>query len=122
VEVSVAGSTSGRESRAITVSVLSATGSNTPTPIAPAISSDNITIGKGSVNGSTKITYTPATGNTIKYIFSADAMAIPSYDASLPTGATTYTSGANIRGARLINILLSMKLMRWKYRRVLSRK
>ncbi len=100
VEVSVAGSTSGRESRAITVSVLSATGSNTPKAIAPAISSDNITIGKGSVNGSTKITYTPASGNTIKYIFSADEIAIPSYDASLPNGATTYTSGSNIEGAR----------------------
>lgn len=99
VEVSVVGSTSGSESKAITISVLKADGINTVTPIAPAISSENITILQGSTGGTTKITYVPANGNILKYMFSNTPLAQPSTNATLPLGAVPYTSGTDISGA-----------------------
>jgi len=66
--------------------------SYTPTNITP-------TILAGSILGSTKITYTPSGGNSLRYMFSNSSINTPSYGDSTPLETVVYISGADITGA-----------------------
>ena len=64
-------------------------------------------IAKGSVYKSTKATYTVKTGNTLAYILNdANTTTLPTSGDALPTGTTSYASGANILNATVEKYLV----------------
>jgi streptogramin lyase len=59
----------------------------------------NVTISNGTVDSSTKITYTPANTNSLKYMFSNSSVSTPAQGDSAPLEAINYTSGTDIANA-----------------------
>ncbi len=65
-----------------------------------------ITIEQGSTNNSTKVTYTPQTGNSLRYMYSNSSITTPTYGDSLPSSAVNYTSGTDILYAEVSKYLI----------------
>ena len=57
-------------------------------------------IKKGSEDGTTKVTYTPKSGNTLKYMYSNTQVDHGIYGEDAPLGSVPYTSGTNIPSAQ----------------------
>ncbi|BFU78581.1 hypothetical protein ALC152_17960 [Arcobacter sp. 15-2] len=57
-------------------------------------------IEKGSADGTTKVTYTPKSGNTLKYMYSNTQVDHGIYGEDTPLGSLPYTSGTNIPSAQ----------------------
>jgi hypothetical protein len=62
---------------------------------APALTA---TVAAGTGTGHTKFTATPASGNTLAYLYQAGEITDPKFN-DVPTGLTAYTSGADIDAA-----------------------
>lgn len=69
------------------------------TAVAETSPSISPTISAGTEDSAIKITYTPSSGNSLKYMFSNSSVAIPTEDTTLPIEVLSYVSGTNITNA-----------------------
>jgi streptogramin lyase len=72
------------------------------TIVVPGEVSITPTVSKGTTDTATKITYTPANGNSLKYMFSNTSVDTPSWGDSISNiiSAVPYTSGTNLANAQ----------------------